>query len=90
MRETLRTTPGKFYLMGEYGVVFGRSDAWITPTKAGLSVRVSDSKSFQITSSQWPSPIVFEVRDNRVVWAKNEPWVNALNPRSSLRGRRGI
>jgi phosphomevalonate kinase len=79
MNETFVAKPGKFYLMGEYGVVSGRSDALILATKARLMVVVKDHSCQQIASSQWPQPIPFQIRDNRVVWTKNEPWVKALN-----------
>jgi phosphomevalonate kinase len=79
MNETFVSKPGKFYLMGEYGVVSGRSDALILATKARLRVVVKDHLYPQIASNQWPQTIPFQIRDNRVVWTKNEPWVKALN-----------
>ncbi len=78
MKKTLTiNTPGKLYIMGEYGVVYG-THALILTTKSTLNITLKPSTRSSLRSAHFSKPILFDMTTFKAVDHDFKPWALAI------------
>lgn len=78
MKKTLTVkTPGKLYIMGEYGVVYG-THALILTTNSTLNITLKPSPQSRLHSAHFSKPVLFDMTTFKAVEHDFKPWALAI------------